>query len=162
MLAKVKSLLVGDKTKPSLESDAEARLKAKAHAWLKPPPREGRAPPATHDGGPAVEATSLANRITNKTRTTDAEATEAKKKVKKSAPAKGSKRGQKGAPKEEEEKPAEQTEAEKRALEQEEKKKLEEEARELQRPKTYSSEEMEEYQQFAAELEQFLGDLTVR
>jgi len=95
-------------------------------------------------------------------KTQEAEATEAKKKAKKPAPAKGSKRGQKGAPKEEEEKPAEQTEAEKRALEQEEKRKLEEEARELQRPKTYTSEEMEEYQHFAAELEQFLGDLTVR
>ena len=64
--------------------------------------------------------------------------------------------------KEDEEKPAEQLEAEKKQQEDEAKKRQEEEAREQQRPKDYSVDEIEEYQRFADELEQFFGGITLR
>jgi hydrocephalus-inducing protein len=90
----------------------------------------------------------------------DAEAKRAAKS--RAAPAKGAKRGGKGASKEDEEKPAEQAEAERRLLEDEERKRQEEAAREQQRPKDYTAEDVEEYQRYADEMEQFFGGLTMR
>ena len=53
-------------------------------------------------------------------------------------------------------------EAEKKQKEDQEKKRLEDEARALQKPKAYTTEEVEAFEQYCKELEQFFGDLVVK
>mmetsp|Transcript_39618 Transcript_39618/g.60624 ORF Transcript_39618/g.60624 Transcript_39618/m.60624 type:complete len:579 (-) Transcript_39618:7106-8842(-) len=99
----------------------------------------------------------------DETKAQEAEAQESKKKTKKQGQAKGAKRGQAKAPtKEDDEKAADQLEAERKQKEEEDRKRQEEEARAMQKPKAYELSEIETYQTFIKEFEQWFGDLTVR
>jgi len=96
-------------------------------------------------------------------KTPEPDAAEAKKKVKKvAAPAKGKKGAAKTAAKEDEAAANELNEAEKKQKEDQEKKRLEDEARALQKPKAYTAAEVEAFEQYCKELEQFFGDLVAK